>query len=71
MTRKGVEMDIERIKDLLELIEESETEEFEIEFQETDGSLVKIRKGSPDGYSFCQVNSGNIGKALAPDITER
>ena len=63
-------MDIEKIKEIVELIEESETDEFEIELKNADGSAIKIRKGSPEGNSFSQINSGNIGKALTPAVSE-
>ncbi len=52
-------MDIEKIRELLELIEESELEEFEIVIKSEDGTSIKLRKGSRVGnITTAQVFGG-------------
>lgn len=43
-------MDIEKIKELLKLLEESEIEELELEIEDESGE-IKLRKGRPPGVS--------------------
>jgi len=54
----GEHMDIQKIKELLQLLEESEIEELELEIKDENGE-IKIRKGTPEGTSSI-FNNNNI-----------
>lgn len=64
-------MDVEKIRELLELIEESELEEFEIVVKSADGESIKLRKGARAGnVTTAQVFGGSGTPAqFAPSVS--
>ncbi|RKZ30495.1 acetyl-CoA carboxylase, biotin carboxyl carrier protein [bacterium] len=62
-------MNIDRVKELLALLEESELEELEIEVKEKNGAAIKIRKGTPEGSSSIINSVLGPSSANAPHNT--
>jgi len=63
-------MDIEKIRELLELLEESELEEFEIVVKSGNGTSIKLRKGSRvENITTAQVfGGGGTPTQSAPSV---